>query len=85
MNAKILIYLLIICVSLLLTLIRIIIGQDAPNRAVALDVMTTVFTALFVVFGFVFKRRIYLDVALVYAIISFVGVLVVAKFLERGI
>jgi len=85
MNVKILIYLLIVCASVFLILIRLLLGPDASNRTVALDVITTVFAALFVVFGFVFKRGIYLDVALVYAIISFVGVLVVARFLERGI
>jgi multicomponent Na+:H+ antiporter subunit F len=29
-------------------------------------------------------RAIYLDVALVYALLSFLGVIVVARFLEKG-
>jgi multicomponent Na+:H+ antiporter subunit F len=51
----------------------------------ALDVMTTVSVALFVFFALVFERRIYVDVSLVYAVLSFIGILVIARFLERGV
>ncbi len=72
-------------VALLLSVVRMIKGPDVTNRTVALDVFTTVSVALFVFFAMVFDRYIYIDVALVYAILSFIGVLVVARFIERGL
>ncbi len=79
------IYLAFMTISFLLMLIRLIKGNDTPNRAMALDAITTLTIALFVFFAFIFERSFYMDVAIMYAIISFVGVLVVARFIERGL
>lgn len=79
------IYLAFMTISFLLMLIRLIKGNDTPNRAMALDAITTLTIALFVFFALFFERSFYMDVAIVYAIISFVGVLVVARFIERGL
>jgi multicomponent Na+:H+ antiporter subunit F len=59
-------------------------GPTAPDRAVAVDTMTTTVIALLVLLGFVFNRMIYLDVALVYSLLSFVGLVAIARFFERG-
>ncbi len=80
-----LIYVIVVSVSLALTTIRLIKGPDTSNRAMALDVMTTASVALLVFFALFFGRRIYVDVGLVYAVLSFIGVLVIARFLERGV
>ncbi len=80
-----LIYIIIIGISLILTTMRMLKGPDTSNRAMALDVITTVSVALFVFFALVFERVIYIDVALVYAILSFIGILVIARFLEKGV
>lgn len=79
------IYLVVVGISLILTTIRMIKGPDTANKAMALDVMTTVSVAIFVFFALVFERAIYIDVALVYAVLSFIGILVVARFLEKGV
>jgi len=80
-----LIYIMVVGISLILTAIRMIKGPDTANRAMALDVITTVSVALFVVFALVFERAIYIDAALVYAVLSFIGILVIARFLEKGV
>jgi len=85
MKAVDLIYLGILTLSALLMIVRLIKGEDTPNRAMALDTITTLSIALFVFFALIFGRSFYMDVAVVYAIISFVGVLVVARFIERGL
>jgi len=64
---------------------RMIKGPTAVDRAMALDTVTTVTTALLVILGFIFKRYIYLDVALVYAVLMFIGSVAIARFLEKGI
>jgi len=78
-------FLFIIGAGIVLCLFRLIKGPTAADRAMALDTVTTVTTALLVVLGFVFKRYIYLDVSLVYAVLMFIGAIAIARFLEKGI
>jgi multicomponent Na+:H+ antiporter subunit F len=60
-------------------------GPTAADRAIAMDTATTVSVGLLVLLGYIFDRYIYLDVALVYSIISFVGLIAIARYLEKGI
>jgi multicomponent Na+:H+ antiporter subunit F len=82
---KELIFIFIIGVGIILCIIRMIIGPTAADRAIAMDTATTVAVALLVLLAFVFDRYVYLDVALVYSIISFVGLIAIARSLEKGI
>lgn len=75
----------IISIGIILCIIRMAKGPTAADRAIAMDTATTVTVALLVLLGFVFDRYVYLDVALVYSIISFVGLIAIARFLEKGI
>ncbi|MFW6099819.1 MAG: monovalent cation/H+ antiporter complex subunit F [Bacteroidota bacterium] len=75
----------IIAIGIILCIIRMAKGPTAADRAIAMDTATTVTVALLVLLGFVFDRYVYLDVALVYSIISFVGLIAIARFLEKGI
>jgi multicomponent Na+:H+ antiporter subunit F len=84
MDEKI-IYIIVIGAGLILCVIRMVKGPTAADRAIAVDTATTVTVALLVLLGFVFQRYVYLDVSLVYSIISFVGLIVIARFLEKGI
>lgn len=70
--------------AFLLVLWRFIKGPTPVDRVIAFDGMTIVSITgiLFVALGE--QRSIYLDVALVYALLSFLGVIVVARFLEKG-
>ena len=79
------VYLIIIIFGVILCLIRMVKGPGAPDRAVAVDTAATVTTALLVLLGFLFKRYVYLDVSLVYAVVTFIGTVAIARYLERGI
>lgn len=78
------IYLVIVGCGVVLCLLRMLKGPTAPDRAVALDTAVTVTTALLVLIGFILHRQVYLDVALVYAILTFVGSVAIARYLEGG-
>jgi multicomponent Na+:H+ antiporter subunit F len=80
-----LIFVVIIGIGIILCIIRMMKGPTVADRAVALDTATIVTVALLVLLGFVFDRYVYLDVSLVYSIISFVGIIAIARFLEKGI
>lgn len=72
-------------VGLLLAAIRFVKGPTAGDRTVALDTLTTILVAGLVLLGYVFGRFIYLDVALVYAVLGFIGVIVIARYLEGAL
>ena len=61
---------------------RLFMGPKAADRLVALNVMAALVLALLVVRGVSEGRAIYLDVALVYDIFGFLGLLAVARFLK---
>jgi len=79
------IFLAIIGLAISLCLLRMLKGPTAPDRAVAVDTIATITTALLVLLGFIFERYVYLDVALVYAVLTFIGSVAIARFLEKGI
>ena len=70
--------------ALLLVLYRFIMGPTAVDRVIAFDGLTIVTITGILLGALAEGRGIYLDVALVYALLSFLGVLVVARFLEGG-
>lgn len=75
----------IVGAAILLCLLRMVGGPSTADRAVAVDTTATVTTALLVLLAFVFERYIYLDVALVYAVLTFIGSVAIARYLEGGL
>ena len=71
-------------VAFLLALSRFIKGPSAADRVVAFDALTIVSITGIVLSALAEGRGIYLDVALVYALLSFLGVIVAARYLEEG-
>lgn len=71
--------------AILLAFVRMIKGPTAADRVVALDVMTIIAISLIIFLASIFKRVIYVDIALVYGLISFVGVVAIARYMERGL
>jgi multicomponent Na+:H+ antiporter subunit F len=71
--------------SIIFGIVRLVIGPDTVDRVVAIDLLTIVTIALIALLAHQAERFIYLDVALVYGLLSFLGVLAVARFLEKGI
>ncbi len=69
-------------VSIALTFVRMIKGPTAADRTVALDGMTIITISLIVYIAYYMNRIIYLDIAIVYALMSFIGVVAVARYLE---
>jgi multicomponent Na+:H+ antiporter subunit F len=68
----------------IMAIIRVIRGPTAPDRIVGLDTINTIVIVLMVVFGAAFNEVIYIDVAIVYALLSFISTLFISKYLEGG-
>lgn len=75
----------IMMLALSLTLYRFIKGPSASDRLVSFDVMTVSSLAIIALIAKFSNRIIYLDVALVYGLLSFLGVIIVARYFEKGI
>jgi multicomponent Na+:H+ antiporter subunit F len=71
--------------AFLLALWRFLRGPSDADRIVAFDTLTVISLTGIVLIAFLEGRGIYLDVALVYALLSFLGVIIVARHLERGL
>jgi multicomponent Na+:H+ antiporter subunit F len=78
------IVLIALLISITMAIIRVIKGPTAPDRIVGLDTINTIVIVGMVVFGTAFNEIIYIDVAIVYALLSFISTLFIAKYLEGG-
>lgn len=72
----------VMVVCMLACIARIFIGPGAPTRLVAFDTTNTLVVALMVVLAIMFEQVIFVDVAIVYALLSFIMALYVARFIE---
>ena len=73
----------VLCLTVLMALaaLRLVLGPTAPDRVIALDTVNTLVIASMVLMGVVFKQIIFVDVAIVYALLSFVSTLYIAKYI----
>lgn len=70
--------------AVLLTTLRLFLGPTAPDRVVAADTLAVTSTAALAWVALALDASIYLDIALVYGALSFVGVVAIARTLEEG-
>jgi multicomponent Na+:H+ antiporter subunit F len=74
----------ILFLSIVISIIRVVLGPTAPDRVVGLDTINTIVISSMVIFGAINNDIIYIDVAIVYALLSFISTLFIAKYLEGG-
>lgn len=74
----------LIVVALVLNLFRLLRGPGLPDRALALDTMYINSVALIVLYGIDSESRLYLEAAMLIALIGFVSTVAVAKYITRG-
>jgi multicomponent Na+:H+ antiporter subunit F len=73
----------VLAITAFLTLYRVIFGPTVWDRLIAVNLISSKVVSIMVAAALLFRRNIYMDVALVYAIIGFVSIVAVSKFLER--
>ncbi len=69
-----------ILVTMTLALARALLGPTRFDRILAVNMFGTKTVLLLAVFGFLNRRPEFLDLALVYALMNFIGVIAVLKF-----
>jgi multicomponent Na+:H+ antiporter subunit F len=78
-------FLLLLIIGIFMCLLRVGMGPTAPDRAVAIDTIGVMIVGICGVFGVVTGKDYYLNVAIAWALLAFIGTLALAKYLEgRG-
>lgn len=73
-----------VLVSMMLALVRALLGPTVYDRVLAVNVFGTKTVAMIAVLGFLNGRPHFLDLGLVYALINFIGMIAVLRFFEHG-
>ena len=73
-----------ILVTMILALFRALVGPTVYDRVLAVNMFGTKTVLMIAVLGFLSGRPDFLDMALLYALINFIGTLAVLKFFEYG-
>jgi multicomponent Na+:H+ antiporter subunit F len=75
----------LLSVAIVLTLGRLVRGPSLPDRVVALDLLGTLGIGVIAVYAIATNQPVFLDVAIILALISFLGTVAFAYYLERGV
>ncbi|MDK2907428.1 cation:proton antiporter [Petrotoga miotherma DSM 10691] len=72
----------LIGIGVFFSVLRMIIGPEVTDRIVSLDTMNVMITGIIVLLSHIFKNEIYLDIAIVYGVLSFLETVVLSRYLE---
>ncbi|MCW3135368.1 MAG: monovalent cation/H+ antiporter complex subunit F [Canidatus Methanoxibalbensis ujae] len=73
-----------IAATVLLSLYRAAVGPGVFNRVAAVNVIGTKVVVLLVIVQYIFKNPMFIDIAIAYAALNFIGTIIMSKYLERG-
>ncbi|MGO1502117.1 MAG: K+/H+ antiporter subunit F [Marinobacter sp.] len=73
-----------VTLATLLNVYRLIKGPDEPDRVLAIDTLYINAIALIILLGITLGTRMYLESALLIAVMGFVSTVAMAKYLKRG-
>ena len=82
MTAFLNVALLVLMLSSFLCLYRIAKGPTAPDRTVAIDILGTLLVGFCCVFALLYDRDWFMNIAIVWALMSFIGTIALAKYLQ---
>jgi multicomponent Na+:H+ antiporter subunit F len=73
----------ILILSTVITFIRLFKGPDVADRVIALDLIITTGIGIITVYSITTSQEIFLDVAMILALIAFLGTIAFAFYLEK--
>jgi len=71
-----------IALSLVMTVIRLLLGPTLPDRVVSLDLVAYQAVAFMLVYAVLTGQPAFLDVSLVLALVAFLGTVAFARYIE---
>lgn len=73
----------VLALSVVLVLFRLLRGPSLPDRIVALDLMGTLAIGLAATFALAKGQAVFLDVAMLLSLLSFLGTVAFASYIEK--
>ena len=73
----------VLALAAVLGFVRLLLGPSLPDRVVAFDLLATVGVGISAVYSMAHNQPVFLDVAVVLALISFVGTVAFARYIEE--
>ena len=84
MNFSFLVLSIFIALMIVLPLYRVVVGPTSFDRLIAAGLIGTNGMLLIAIIGFIYERiDMFVDLAIVYALLNFVGTIATGKYLER--
>lgn len=75
----------LLSLAVVLAFVRLVRGPSLPDRVIALDLIGTLVMGIVAVYAIARNQPVLLDVAIVLALLSFLGTVAFARYLERSI
>ena len=72
----------LLTITILLSFTRLLRGPTLPDRVVALDMLTSVGIGVTAVYAVLTDQPVFLDVATILALISFLGTIAFARYID---
>jgi len=72
----------VILFSTVMVLLRVIFAPTAADRIVAVDILGVLIVGLLALLGLYYDQNFFIDIALIWALLSFIATLAFAKILE---
>lgn len=74
----------LVMLMIFLSLIRALAGPTAPDRVAAINIIGTKTLVIITLIARIYGQEYFLDIAMVYALMSFITTIGIAKYLEKG-
>lgn len=72
----------LLSLGIIIVVIRGMMGPTVADRVVSLDTINTLIVSIMVIFGVAYREMFLVDIAVVYALLSYITTLLIAKYLE---
>lgn len=73
----------LLMLALLGALVRLVIGPGVRERVVALDLIASITMGFILVYSIQVRQAFYLDIAIIIALISFMGTIAISTYLKQ--
>lgn len=73
-----------VMIMVFLSFMRAVLGPTAADRVVAINIIGTKIMVIVALISHFYRQEFYLDIAVVYALMSFITTIGVAKYMEKG-
>lgn len=76
---------LVLSISIVITLIRFIMGPTLPDRVISLELIALTIIAIIALYSMITEESVFIDIAVIISLISFLGTIAFSYYLERRI